>query len=60
MKLRGRETKYKRNGKCPCGSGKKLKNCCIAKVKEMQTAVDEGRNPQTILVNDILGRPSES
>ncbi len=58
MKLRG--YKIKRNGKCPCGSGKKLKQCCIEKVKEMQTAVDEGRNPQTILVNDILGPPSET
>jgi uncharacterized protein YecA (UPF0149 family) len=58
MKLRGSDTKYKRNGKCPCGSGKKLKHCCIAKVRQMQTAMDEGLNPQTILVNDILGPPS--
>jgi len=59
MKLRGKETKYKRNDKCPCGSGKKLKHCCIEKIKELQAAMDAGRNPQSILVNDILGPPSE-
>ncbi len=59
LKLRGQETKYKRNSKCPCGSGKKLKNCCIAKIKELQAAMDVGLDPQTILVNDILGIPSE-
>jgi len=58
MRLRSQETKYKRNGKCPCGSGKKLKHCCITKIKEMQTAADEGKNPQTILVNDIFSGPS--
>jgi hypothetical protein len=58
MRLRGKETKYKRNDKCPCGSGKKLKHCCIAKIRAMQTAMDEGLNPQTILVNSILGTPS--
>jgi uncharacterized protein YecA (UPF0149 family) len=58
MRLRGKETKYKRNAKCPCGSGKKLKHCCIDKVKAMQTAVDNRLDPQTILVNQILGPPS--
>jgi len=58
MRLRGKETKYKRNGKCPCGSGKKLKNCCIAQIKAMQTAMDVGQDPQTILINSILGPPS--
>ena len=53
MKLQS--TVSKRNQKCPCGSGKKLKHCCINQVKEMQAAVNAGVDPRTILVNRILG-----
>ena len=28
--------KFKRNDKCPCGSGKKFKKCCIAKISNRQ------------------------
>ncbi|NGX62380.1 MAG: hypothetical protein K940chlam9_01877, partial [Chlamydiae bacterium] len=32
-------TKVGRNDPCPCGSGKKYKNCCMKKDQEEQTAV---------------------
>jgi len=28
--------KFKRNDKCPCGSGKKFKKCCIEKISNRQ------------------------
>jgi len=28
--------KIQRNEKCPCGSGKKYKKCCLADPKKMQ------------------------
>lgn len=58
--LKLQSTAIKRNQKCPCNSGKKLKHCCIGQIKEMQAAVDAGIDPRTILVNRILGPPSES
>jgi len=57
--MRLKSLKVKRNDPCPCRSGKKLKNCCLRKVREFQVAIEAGLDPQTIVVNRILGEPSE-
>ena len=31
-----RRKKVGRNQKCPCGSGKKFKTCCLKKIKEIK------------------------
>jgi hypothetical protein len=39
-----REAKPKRNGKCPCGSGKKWKQCCEKEIIEARTQMILERN----------------
>ena len=36
QKILSKTIKIKRNDKCPCGSGKKFKRCCINKIKNRQ------------------------
>jgi hypothetical protein len=48
--------KITRNGKCPCGSGKKFKKCCLAKAKVVMAAPPEKRIE--VMVNQILGKPT--
>lgn len=50
-----KSNKIKRNSKCPCGSGKKLKHCCLGKVREFQWAEQAGLTAQTIIVDRIFG-----
>ncbi len=58
--MRLRSTKIRRNEKCPCGSGKKLKHCCLGKVKALQAATEAGIDPQTLICDQIFGvAPSE-
>lgn len=35
-----------RNTKCPCGSGKKFKTCCLSKYERAYQAVEETQNPK--------------
>jgi hypothetical protein len=46
----------KRNGPCPCGSGKKTKKCCLRKINAFKTRVFDGERPQSIIVEQMLGR----
>ena len=46
--------KIKRNGRCRCGSGKKLKHCCIDKVKRCQKTNEIGRDPLFIEKKDFI------
>ena len=46
-----------RNDKCPCGSGKKAKKCCLAKIKAL--AALPPRLREQVVVAKILGRPVE-
>jgi uncharacterized protein YchJ len=47
--------KHKRNAKCPCGSGKKLKNCCLPKVKRAQAGIDAGKSEAQIMNEELFG-----
>ena len=43
----GAEKKVKRNDKCPCGSGKKYKKCCLTAKKSSMVVSEEGKNSTT-------------
>jgi hypothetical protein len=47
-------TKYrvKRNKPCPCGSGKKAKNCCAARLAAMSNMTPEQRT--SVIVSGIV------
>lgn len=49
-----REKLPRRNEKCPCGSGKKAKKCCLDKIKALAALPPELR--QQVVVAKILGR----
>ena len=44
-----------RNDKCPCGSGKKAKKCCLDKIKAFAALPPALR--EQVVVAKILGRP---
>ncbi len=46
-----------RNRPCHCGSGKKLKYCCIRVIKEVRDAVEAGVSQDTILTRQLFGQP---
>ena len=48
-----REKLPRRNEKCPCGSGKKAKKCCLDKIKALAALPSELR--QQVVVATILG-----
>jgi hypothetical protein len=43
----------RRNEKCPCGSGKKAKKCCLGKIKTLAALPPELR--RQVVVAKILG-----
>jgi hypothetical protein len=45
----------KRNGQCPCGSGKKTKRCCIEDIQALQVMSESGMTRDQILVARTLG-----
>jgi len=45
-----------RNLKCPCGSGKKAKKCCLPAIQLFADLPQSAR--EQIVVDRILGRPS--
>ena len=47
--------KVKRNSPCPCGSGKKLKRCCLGKVRKFQWAEQAGLTTQAVIVDRVFG-----
>lgn len=47
----------RRNDKCPCGSGKKAKRCCLDKIEALAALPPAVR--QQVVVAKILGRPLE-
>lgn len=53
--------RIRRNQLCPCGSGKKAKNCHLGEIKDFRHRVDVlGERPEAIMVERILaGVPSE-
>jgi len=44
-----------RNDKCPCGSGKKAKKCCLDKIKTLAALPPVVR--EQVVVAKILGHP---
>lgn len=44
-----------RNDKCPCGSGKKAKKCCLDKIKALAALPPTVR--EQVVVAKILGHP---
>lgn len=50
----------KRNGPYPCGSGKKTKKCCLRKIDAFKTRVLNGESPQSIVVEQMLGKEKEA
>ena len=53
-------SKVKRNGPCPCGSGKKTKKCCLRKINEFKTRVFNGERAESIIVENILPKENEA
>ena len=51
-----REKTPRRNDPCLCGSGKKYKNCCIQKVRFLNSLTPEFR--RACQVETILGQPA--
>jgi len=47
-----------RNEKCPCGSGKKAKRCCLDKLKTL--AALPPRLCEQVVVAKILGHPANT
>jgi len=45
-----------RNEKCPCGSGKKAKRCCLDKLKALAALPPHLR--EQVVVAKILGHPA--
>jgi len=55
-----RTQKKKRNAKCPCGSGKKLKYCCLKKVERVEAGIDAGKTREQIMNEELfihMGKP---
>lgn len=50
-----REKTPRRNEKCPCGSGKKAKRCCLPKIQALAAIPPEVR--QRMIVDSILQKP---
>ena len=46
--------KKRRNEKCPCGSGKKLKYCCLEKVKRIEAKVEAGMSRDDIMNEELF------
>lgn len=46
--------KKRRNAKCPCKSGKKLKHCCLEKVKRIEAGVAAGKSRAQILNEELF------
>jgi hypothetical protein len=40
--------KHRRNDPCPCGSGAKLKNCCLGKMRRIQAGLLAGKSREKI------------
>jgi len=51
--------KHKRNSPCPCKSGKKLKDCCLPKIKRIQAGIAAGKSQARILNEELFGRSHE-
>lgn len=56
-----RSQKKRRNEKCPCGSGKKLKHCCLEKVKRVEAGIAAGKSRAEISNEELFGptKPAE-
>ena len=50
-----RPTTPRRNAKCPCGSGKKAKKCCLNKIKALAALPPVLR--EQVVAAKILGHP---
>ncbi len=57
MKLKS--LKHRRNDKCPCGSKKKLKNCCLPKIKRAQAGIEAGKSQAQIMNEELFGIKDE-
>lgn len=43
-----------RNAKCPCGSGKKVKHCCLPQIFELGDRMEAGESAQSVIVDRIF------
>jgi hypothetical protein len=46
--------KMRRNDPCPCGSGKKLKNCCLKKVQRVRAGILAGKSREKIQNEELF------
>ncbi len=46
--------KKRRNEKCPCGSGKKLKRCCLEKVKRVEASIASGKTQAQVMNEEFF------
>jgi len=49
-----RSQKKRRNEKCPCGSGKKLKHCCLEKVQRIEAGIADGKTRAQIMNEELF------
>jgi hypothetical protein len=54
------QRKLERNAPCPCGSGKKFKNCCAKTKTQPPSVVHPGSQDGWVMVEDELDRLSNS
>jgi hypothetical protein len=47
--------KKRRNQPCPCKSGKKLKHCCLERVKRIEAKVAAGKSRAQIMNEELFG-----
>ncbi len=47
----------RRNTLCPCGSGRKLKRCCIQMARDFRNALEAGVSPDTIRTRHSFKQP---
>lgn len=55
--IRNTSPRVKRNVPCPCGSGKKAKNCCLRRIQAWESIPPERR--AEFLTTAILGTPEK-
>lgn len=46
--------KKQRNKKCPCGSEKKFKYCCLEKVKRIEAGIEAGKSRDQIMNEEFF------
>ncbi len=55
-----RSNKIKRNEACGCNSGKKLKNCCMRKMRRIHEGLESGKSADQTLTEELFRHKEKS